>query len=126
MMAYTDTMMKLYRHITLGLTAVALTLPVGAAVATPAPDAGDMPYGSELQLNLQEYRPNNAQTLYVQRQQQRRISASRAKAAAMNRVRGAKFVNVQLVNQGTYRVRLQKNGRIVDVYVDAYTGQVKN
>ncbi len=59
--------------------------------------------------------------------EQHRISPSQAKSAAMRRVRGAKFVNVQLVGQNTYRVRLQqKNGRIIDVYVDAYTGQVKN
>ncbi|GEM_PF-1930282 len=57
----------------------------------------------------------------------RRISPAQAKSAAMRRVRGAKFVNVQLVGHDTYRVRLQqKNGRIIDVYVDAYTGEVKN
>lgn len=56
-----------------------------------------------------------------------RISASKAKSVAMRSVRGAKFVNVALINSSTYRVRLQqKNGRIIDVYIDAYSGHVKN
>ena len=43
----------------------------------------------------------------------------------MSRVRGARLVDVQMVGPETYRVRLQrKNGQIVDVYVDAYTGRV--
>lgn len=119
-------MMKLNRHIVLGLVVVALALPAGSAVAGSAQEAPDMSYAQDIQLNWQGQRPNQLETLYAQRQPQRRISASRAKAAAMGRHRGAKFVNVQLVNQSTYRVRLNKNGRIVDVYVDAYTGQVKN
>ena len=58
---------------------------------------------------------------------ERRISASQAKSAALRHVRGASFVNVQLVNSSTYRVRVQeKNGKIIDVYVDARTGRVKN
>jgi len=118
--------MKLNKHIVLGLVVAALALSVGNAVASPAQASEDMSFAPEIQLNLQENRPNRVETLLAQRQQQRRISASRAKASAMSQHRGAKFVNVQLVNQGTYRVRLNKNGRIVDVYVDAYTGQVKN
>ncbi len=58
---------------------------------------------------------------------QKRISASKAKSIALKSVRGARFVNVKFLPPATYRVRLQqKNGRIIDVYVDAYTGSVKN
>lgn len=64
---------------------------------------------------------------YVQNSENRRISISAAKAAAQRSRPGAAYVNAQLVDQGTYRVRLrEKNGHIVDVYVDAYSGRVKN
>lgn len=73
---------------------------------------------------VQRDHPRAAQ--YVQKQPQRRISASRAKSIALERVRGAKFIDVQLVSSDTYRVRLkQNNGRIIDVYVDAHTGRVR-
>ncbi len=118
--------MKLNRHMVLGLVMASLALPAGTAVASAAQETPDMSYALNARLGWQSQGQNSAQTLYAQRQPQRKISASRAKAAAMSRHRGAKFVNVQLVNPSTYRVRLNKNGRIVDVYVDAYTGQVKN
>ena len=119
-------MMKLNRHIILGLVVAALALPAGTVAASPAQEAPDMSYTLNVQSGWQSQGQNRVEMLYAQRQPQRRISASRAKSAAMSQHRGAKFVNVQLVNQATYRVRLNKNGRIVDVYVDAYTGQVKN
>ena len=123
-------MMKRIKHITLGIVMAAVAFPAGNALATPAQNAHDMGldmgYAAQNQLEWSQIdrRAERAETLYAQAQ--RKISASQAKSAAMRRVRGAKFINVQLVNQGTYRVRLQqKNGRIVDVYVDAYTGRVK-
>ncbi|MCF6220942.1 MAG: PepSY domain-containing protein [Robiginitomaculum sp.] len=120
-------MMKLNRHIILGLVVATLALPAGTAAASSAQDAPDMSYILNVQQGWKIQGQNRIEALYAQqRRPQRKISASRAKAAAMRQHRGAKFVNVQLVNQATYRVRLQKNGRIVDVYVDAYTGQVKN
>ena len=61
--------------------------------------------------------------LYAQRAE-RGISASQAKSIAMSYVSGARFVNIQMVDSVTYRVRLQKNDRIIDVYVDARTGAV--
>lgn len=64
---------------------------------------------------------------FAQRKQERGISASQAKAVAQRSRPGSKFVNIQMSGGNTYRVRLQeKNGRIVDVYVDARTGRVKN
>lgn len=123
-------MMKRMRHILLGFIIAATVLPAGYAMATPAGNAQnmglDMDYAvqNQMQWPQTDRRAERVQILYAQAQ--RKISASQAKSAAMRRVRGAKFVNVQLVNQSTYRVRLQqKNGRIVDVYVDAYTGRVK-
>ena len=127
MNAYRDTMMKHIRHITFGLLIAAIVLPAGNAAASAAQNASDTTRILQNQPHLQIRRPNTVQNLYVQNQSQRRISESRAKAAAMSRYRDAKYINVQLVNQSTYRVRLQlKNGRIVDVLVDAYTGRVKN
>ncbi len=118
---YTGTMLKQIRHITLGIMLASLALPTGSALAALGPTQQDTHFVWPIQIDRSAKRVN---TQYAQR---KRISASQAKSAAMNRVRGAKFVNVQLINQGTYRVRLQqKNGRIVDVYVDAYTGRVKN
>ena len=120
-------MMKRIRHITFGLLIASLALPAGTAAASSAQDASNRARILQNQPNWQIQRPNMVQNLYVQNQSQRKISASSAKAAAMSRYRDAKFINVQLVNQSTYRVRLQqKNGRIVDVLVDAYTGRVKN
>jgi len=120
-------MMKRIRHITISLVLAAFALPTGMVATSSAQGASDQGRVLQSQPNWQAQRSNSVRSLYVQNQSQRKISASRAKSAAMSRYRDAKFINVQLINQSTYRVRLQqKNGRIVDVYVDAYTGRVKN
>ncbi len=120
-------MMKRIRHITFGLVMAALVVPAGTATASPAQDTSNLRHTLQNQSYTPAQKSNTVQSQYVQNKSQRRISASRAKSAAMSRHRDAKFINVQLVNQSTYRVRLQQNnGRIVDVYVDAYTGRVKN
>lgn len=65
--------------------------------------------------------------MFAQKSGNGKISASQAKSAALRSRPGSKFVNMQMSGNGAYRVRLQqKNGRIVDVYVDARTGRVKN
>lgn len=57
---------------------------------------------------------------------QNMISPSRAKAIAAQRVRGAKFVDISR-SGSKYRVRmLRKDGRVVDVLIDAATGRVLN
>lgn len=57
---------------------------------------------------------------------QRSVSASQAKAIALKRVKGGEVVDISR-NGGVYRVRLIRNdGRVVDVFVDAQTGRVKN
>lgn len=57
---------------------------------------------------------------------QNMISPSKAKAIAAQRVRGAKFVDISR-SGSKYRVRmLRKDGRVVDVLIDATTGRVLN
>lgn len=61
----------------------------------------------------------------VEKVAQRRISASEAKSIARRKVRGGEVVDLSL-NGGTYRVRvIARDGRVVDVYIDAATGRVK-
>jgi len=51
---------------------------------------------------------------------------SKAKSIAAQRVPGAKFVDISR-SGGQYRVRmLRKDGRVVDVLIDAATGRVLN
>ncbi len=132
-------MLKQIRHIILGILFASLALPAARAAAAPGPITPnqvqtEQPIGQDMRLQnriglqpiFQGQLGHSMYSIDTQYAQRKRISASQAKSAALNRVRGARFVNVQLVNQSTYRVRLQqKNGRIVDVYVDAYTGRVK-
>lgn len=52
------------------------------------------------------------------------ISPSKAKSIAAKHVKGAKFVDISR-SGGTYRVRmLRKDGRVIDVMIDAATGRV--
>lgn len=56
---------------------------------------------------------------------QKKISASQAKSIARSRVKGGEVVDISLRNN-TYRVRvIARDGRVVDIYVDASTGRVK-
>ena len=56
---------------------------------------------------------------------QKRISASQAKSIARKKIRDAEVLAV-IPERDRYIVRMQKkNGRIVDVSVDATTGRVK-
>jgi len=56
---------------------------------------------------------------------QRSISPSEAKSIALRRVRGGEVVDISR-NGKTYRVRvIAKDGRVVDVYIDANTGRVR-
>ena len=57
---------------------------------------------------------------------QKTISPSKAKSIAAKRVPGAKFVDISRSGD-RYRVRmLAKDGRVVDVLIDAATGRVLN
>ena len=52
------------------------------------------------------------------------ISAAKAKSIARDQVKGGEVVDVSRKG-ATYRVRIIKNGHVVDVLVDANTGRVK-
>ena len=61
----------------------------------------------------------------VPRWVQRKISASEAKSIAKRRAGGGEVVDISR-NGNTYRVRvIRKDGRVVDVLIDATTGRVK-
>ena len=56
---------------------------------------------------------------------QRKISASEAKSIAKRRAGGGEVVDISR-NGNTYRVRvIRKDGRVVDVLIDATTGRVR-
>ena len=56
---------------------------------------------------------------------QRSISPAEAKSIARSRVKGGEVVDISRRGD-TYRVRvIAKNGKVVDVYIDANTGRVK-
>ena len=53
------------------------------------------------------------------------ISAAEAKSIARKQVKGGKFVDISRKGE-TYRVRfIAKNGKVVDVLIDAKSGRVK-
>ena len=61
----------------------------------------------------------------VARYAQKKISPSEAKSIARKKVRDAKVIDLS-GTKGVYKVRMQKkNGRVIDVYVDAATGRVR-
>ena len=61
----------------------------------------------------------------VPRWAQRKISASEAKSIALRKAGGGEVVDISR-NGNTYRVRvIRKDGRVVDVLIDATTGRVK-
>lgn len=61
----------------------------------------------------------------VPRWAQRKISASEAKSIALRKAGGGEVVDISR-NGNTYRVRvIRKDGRVIDVLIDAATGRVK-
>jgi len=116
------------RHIFLGATAAVLAVlafSAGTAMAGERDSIGDTQAIYEAVLPVISENDENVEK-FAQRKGDRQISASQAKSAAQRSRPGSKFVNIQM-SGNAYRVRLQeKNGRIVDVYVDARTGRVKN
>ncbi len=115
--------MKKLKHISV-ISSVVLA---AVLAATPAQaDSGKKrkkdPFGAFSGVS-QSYMPTERTTL--PQWAQRKISASEAKSIAMRRVPGAEVVDIVL-NGGTYRVRLiRRDGRVVDVFIDAATGRVR-
>lgn len=110
-------MMTTRRHIVLGLT----TLLLAGATAMPATAKP-----AKWKKNPYSTQSNFAPTVNdVPRWAQRKISASEAKSIAKRRAGGGEVVDISR-NGNTYRVRvIRKDGRVVDVLIDATTGRVK-
>lgn len=105
------------RHI-IGLLAL-----VGAASALPAQAAVLPAQGAVMPVSAAT---PAAQSQSYEQYAQNMISPSKAKSIAARRVPGAKFVDISR-SGGQYRVRmLRKDGRVVDVLIDATTGRVLN
>lgn len=122
-------MMKNIRHMILAGMLLGVFAPSMSAQAgePPLPAGDDMMMSLQMDFNSRtNERRESRFERYAQQKTERRISASRAKSIALRHVRGASFINIRPMGD-TYRVRVQqKNGRIIDVYVDARTGRVKN
>ena len=103
----------------IGLLALA-----GTVIAAPAYAAPHNSTHHAVQNAVQTHAASHAMG-YVQ-YAQKAISPSKAKSIAARRVPGAKFVDISR-SGGQYRVRmLRKDGRVVDVLIDAATGRVLN
>ena len=98
-----------------------------AGIVAASPASADSPrkkrHKNAFPAMSQSYLPTERTTL--PQWAQRKISASEAKSIALRRVPGAEVVDIVL--QGNvYRVRLiRRDGRVVDVLVDAATGRVR-
>lgn len=121
-------MMTTRRHIVLGLAAILMA----GATAMPAQASQHKAFQYKVEKTPYATQPlfapqsNFAPTLNdVPRWAQRRISASEAKSIARRRAGGGEVVDISR-NGNTYRVRvIRKDGRVVDVLIDATTGRVK-
>ena len=112
------------RHIILAISAIA----AASLSAAPAMAKGHSGYGHSVQkraVAAQSFKARAPYTSSYTRLAQNSISAAKAKSIARAQVKGGEVVDVS--RQGaTYRVRvIAKNGRVVDVLVDANTGRVK-
>ncbi|MEP3891187.1 MAG: PepSY domain-containing protein [Hellea sp.] len=116
-------MMTTRRHIVLGLTALLLA----GATAMPAHakpvKSKKNPYAAQSHFAPQS---NFGPAVNdVPRWAQRKISASEAKSIAKRRAGGGEVVDISR-NGNIYRVRvIRKDGRVVDVLIDATTGRVR-
>lgn len=108
------------RHI-IGLLALA-----GTVIAVPAYAAPHQKGPHAMQVRSAPQAQAVTRGMGYVRYAQKAISASQAKSIAAKRVPGAKFVDISRAG-ARYRVRmLRKDGRVVDVLIDAATGRVLN
>ena len=109
--------MRNLRHIILAAILVSFgTIAADSAWAKPGKHKNYQPNISH------SYLPYERQS--VPKWAERKVSYSEAKAIARARVPGAKVVDIDLRGD-VYRVRLKRDGRIMDVYIDANTGRVR-
>ncbi|MDA8708537.1 PepSY domain-containing protein [Hellea sp.] len=114
--------MKNRRHIALGLTAILLASAAAMPANAKPAKWKHQPQKVQSQRIDTRFAPS-PQTL--PRWAQRKISASEAKSIARKRAGGGEVVDISR-NGNTYRVRvIRKDGRVVDVLIDATTGRVK-
>lgn len=115
---YRTAMVKHTRDMFIAFLAIALTVP-----ALPVLAAGD---SAQMHFTESQRQAHPFSHYAQQRESRRPISASQAKSIAKSHLPGARFINVRRAGD-TYIVRMQqKNGRILDVYIDARTGRVRN
>ncbi len=111
-------MMLTKRHIIFAVFVAILPLPSIADAAPRALESASKPV-------LNQYFASG----FVQnlpRVAQAKISASKAKTIALRKVGGGEVVDIERKGN-SYRVRvIRKDGRVIDVYVDANSGRVKN
>ncbi|WP_409433494.1 PepSY domain-containing protein [Litorimonas sp. RW-G-Af-16] len=113
-------MMKTRRYMIAALSAALLTSGAMSAHASSKPVEPSLSLSKSL-FTSSFAAPQQTRDLLAQRQ----ISASDAKSIALRRVRGGEVVDISKTGN-TYRVRvIGKDGRVVDVYIDATTGRVK-
>ncbi len=120
-------MLKTLRYITLtGVMFLSMAMSVQMAQADPWRKQAGQGYPAY----NQNYMPQAPRTMPqrhapVPQWAQRKISYSEAKAIAQKRYPGAE-VNDIILERDVYRVLfIIKNGQVVDLLIDAYTGQIK-
>lgn len=109
------------RHIVTGLKGLVAAMIMVGATAMPASAKPAKWKKSPHNTQSNFTAPSSQLPLWAQR----KISASEAKSIARRRVPGGEVVDISR-NGNTYRVRvIAKNGKVVDVFIDANTGRVK-
>lgn len=116
------TIMTKRRHITLGIAAILMAATAIVPSTAQAEVVENIPFKAESLAKIAIDSSLDAAPTYVAR---RNISASEAKRIAQKRAGGGEVVDISRKNN-TYRVRvIRKDGRVIDVLIDARTGRVK-
>jgi len=109
------------RHI--GFTAAIAALLLGAAA--PAMADGPLRLGHDKAGVVATINAPTARKMPTLRYAQNAISPAQAKSIALGRVPGGEVVDINRRGD-TYRVRvIARDGKVVDVYIDANSGRVK-
>jgi len=110
------------RHITLGLAAIFMAAMAIVPSTAQAEVVENITFKAESVLESSIDSSVEAAPTYLA---QRNISASEAKRIAQKRAGGGEVVDISRKGN-TYRVRvIRKDGRVIDVLIDARTGRVK-
>lgn len=113
----------MHKHIYIPFVAIMMVF--AAPLASAAPHVSFSQHQSHHVQKKHKVRSHAVQGPVFIQYAQKKISPSQAKSIARNKVRGADVIDISF-NGNVYKVRMQKkNGRVVDVYVDAATGRVR-